>query len=103
MQKIRMSVYRLGQADPSKLRRAPFWFGPVTRRVPVCKAWAHVVEQKVAVGPDQLIALRRMGIGSSGEFWHVTGDAVGLVKEGLSARTSASSISRRAGTAWFAE
>ncbi len=47
-----------GQADAPERRRAPFAAGRVADLLPVGQALAHVVQQEIGIGPDQLELLR---------------------------------------------
>ena len=70
-----------GKADPPQRRRAPLRAGSVADLLAIGQAGAHVVQQKVGIGPDQLERLRLVrGVAAGDEFRRVTGDAAERVK-----------------------
>ena len=104
MQKERVAADGLGEADAPERRRAPFAARRLALGPIVGKTFAHVVQQQIGVGPDQLMGEMRLAWHIAGhEFRRVAGRAADLVEHLLALQHFGSSGSRRAGTARFCE
>jgi hypothetical protein len=82
VQELGVPAHRLGQADAPERRRAPF--APARRALGpmVGQPLAHIVQQKVGIGPDQLEGLLRAALVAAGDvFRRVAGRAAALVEQ----------------------
>ena len=66
MEEERVAADRLRQSDPPERGRAPFAAGRDTHRLPIGKPIAHVMQQKIRIGPDQLERMRGIGLHRGG-------------------------------------
>src|SRR5690349_15945301 len=68
----------LGEPDTPERRRAPLGSAGVAFRAMIGEPFAHVVEQEVRVGPDQLESvLGNVGVAAGDELGGVAGNAAG--------------------------
>lgn len=87
VQEVGVPADNLGQADAPQRSRAPFLpvglaFGPV-----VGKSLAHVVQQHVGVGPDELIAqFGFRAVGGGAEFGVVAAHTTDVIEYLLAAQ-----------------
>src|SRR3546814_12080317 len=84
MQEQGMAVNRFGQTDTPKRRRAPLAprrlaVGPTIRQ-----PLAHIMQQEVRVGPDELERLLRVGLVAARHIFRpMAGDAAAFIEQPL--------------------
>ena len=81
MQVERVAVDCLRQAKPPEWWRPPFLAAGVTHRLAIGQTFAHVMQQEIGIGPDQLVGQRTKGrIPAAHVFRHMAGGAAEPVK-----------------------
>ena len=84
MQEVGVTVHRLSQADAPQGCGAPIAAGGIADGPVVGQPLAHIVQQQVRVGPDQLKAMCLVGGVAPGDvFWPVAGDAARFIEDFL--------------------